>query len=41
MEKIISIIGVCVFFVLVSYGCSSKQTALSEKGGIWAVLGSI
>ncbi|MBE7444147.1 MAG: cytochrome c [Planctomycetia bacterium] len=37
MEKIISIIGVCVFFVLVSYGCSSKQTALSEKGGIWAV----
>lgn len=37
MKKIISMIGICAFCILASYGCNHKQTALSEKGGIWAV----
>ncbi|MCF6154626.1 MAG: cytochrome c [Candidatus Brocadia sp.] len=37
MKKITSFIGIFIFCVLLSYGCNTKQTALSEKGGIWAV----
>lgn len=37
MKKIISIVFIFVFCALLSYGCNPKQTALSEKGGIWAV----
>ncbi|GAN35398.1 MAG: cytochrome c [Candidatus Brocadia sp. AMX2] len=37
MKKITSFMGICVFSALLSYGCNPKQTALSEKGGIWTV----
>lgn len=37
MEKIASFAGIFIFCVLLSYGCKPRQTALSEKGGIWAV----
>ena len=36
-EKISSVVVVMVFCALLSYGCNPKQTALSDKGGIWAV----
>ncbi len=37
MKKISSVAIILVFCALVSYGCNPKQTALSDKGGIWAV----
>lgn len=37
MRGISYFIIMLVFCALLSYGCNPKQTALSEKGGIWAV----
>ena len=37
MKNNISVIVTFVLCALLSYGCSSRQTALSQKGGIWAV----
>ena len=37
MRRISYFIIMLVFCALLSYGCNPKQTALSEKGGIWAV----
>ena len=37
MKKISSVVVVMAFCALLSYGCNPKQTALSDKGGIWAV----
>lgn len=37
MKKGISIVFIFVFCALLSCGCNPEQTALSEKGGIWAV----
>lgn len=37
MKKTTSFIGIVMFCALLSYGCNPKQTALLEKGGIWAV----
>ena len=37
MKKISSVVLGIVFCALLSYGCNPKQTALSDKGGIWAV----
>ncbi len=37
MKKYIVFAALSVFCALVSYGCNPKQTALSDKGGIWTV----
>lgn len=37
MKKIASFTGIFIFCAALSFGCNSKQMALSEKGGIWEV----
>ncbi|MDR4506831.1 MAG: cytochrome c [Candidatus Brocadiaceae bacterium] len=37
MKKNHFFLGMIVFSILLSYGCDSKSTVLSDKGGIWEV----
>ena len=37
MKKVMLVLGMVVFCALLSCGCNPKRTALSDKGGIWAV----
>lgn len=37
MKKIVACIMVFAFCALASYGCKQERTALSDRGGIWAV----
>ena len=37
MKKVISFAALFIFCALLSCGCNPDKTALSDKGGIWAV----